>query len=551
MAAPRIYKEILSPDYLGYRFLKFLLPHAIDEAANRYPNHEAIRIYDESLSYTELVDRSNQLARRLRDHGVKHRDRVGIYMNKCMQTAVAIYGIMKAGAAYVPLDTASSTNRIKFAISDCQIRYLISNQRNKKDLQKLMSQGCEIESVIGIKPDDDFPVRCICWNDVYDDTDKSSIGINIIEQDLAYIMYTSGSTGDPKGIMHTHHSGLSYARWAASAYSLVSSDRLTNHAPLHFDLSTFDYFAGALAAATTVIVPEEYMRLPASYASLLENEKISIFFTVPFALIQLLHRGGLDKHDLENLRWVIFGGEPFPTKHLRDLMKILTYTRFSNMYGPAETNGCTFYNVPELADDSDEPVPIGRICPNVESLVVDENDQQVSTGDIGELLIRSPTMMQGYWRRPDLNEKAFYYRNTLAEFNDVFYRTGDLVRLDKGDNFQFIGRKDRQVKVRGYRIELDEIEAAIVSQNDVEETAVYTVLDSEGSNQLEAAILMRDSADKIPSEKDIIMYLKQRIPGYAIPANIKIRKDFPRTSSGKIDRRELQRQSTRKMGKVR
>ena len=521
----------------------YLLPHAIDEMAIQDPQKEAVRIYDESLSYADLVHRSNQLARQLQKQGVNRRDRVGIYLNKCMETAVAIYGIMKAGAAYVPLDPSAPLNRIKYVISDCGIHHLVTNSGKTNDLKDLLAEGSVVDCVIGVKPDDELACRCISWEEVYSANGAEALRINILEQDLAYIMYTSGSTGDPKGIMHTHHSGLSYANWAASAYSLNQDDRLTNHAPLHFDLSTFDFFAGALAGATTLIVPEEYMKLPASYSNLLAKENISVFFTVPFALVQLLLRGTLDKRDLSHLRWIIFGGEPFPTKYLRDLMKKLPTTNFSNMYGPAETNGCTYYNVPPLSDESDEPIPIGQACPNVEALVVDENDEIVAVGEIGELLVRSPTMMQGYWGRSDLNEKAFYYRNVFSNYRDVFYRTGDLVQVDQDGNYRFMGRKDRQVKVRGYRVELDEIEAAIISHPQVEEVAVFTVPDSDGSNQLGAAVIAKDNNPSSISVSDLFSRLRDSIPWYAIPNNIDIKSDFPRTSSGKINRRKLQEQA--------
>ena len=170
-----------------------------------------------------------------------------------------------------------------------------------------------------------------------------------IEQDLAYILYTSGSTGDPKGIMHTHRSALAFARWAADEYGLRPADRLSNHAPLHFDLSTFDLFAGALAGATTVIIPEAVTRFPASVSKLMQDERISVWYSVPFALTQMLLRGNIGARDLTDLRWLLFAGEVFPTKYLRQLMAALPHVRFSNLYGPTETNVCTYYHVERRA----------------------------------------------------------------------------------------------------------------------------------------------------------------------------------------------------------
>jgi amino acid adenylation domain-containing protein len=363
-----------------------------------------------------------------------------------------------------------------------------------------------------------------------------------MEHDLAYIMYTSGSTGTPKGLMHTHYSGLSYARMSMSTYDLQHQDRLSNHSPLHFDMSTFDYFSGPMAGATTVIIPEEYTKLPASLSKLMESERLTIWYSVPFALIQLLLRGVLDARDLSSLRWVLFGGEPFPPKHLRALMAQWPHASFSNVYGPAEVNQCTFYLVPPIPEDSDEPIPIGEMCANAEGLVVDGDDQAVSPGQVGELLVRAPTMMRGYWSRPELNRKVFYRRLAFPDYEEVFLRTGDLVRLRQdGTNYDFLGRKDRQIKTRGYRVELDEVEAALLAHSGVEEAAVFAVPDSEGSQQVQAAVIPRRTAEHTLA--DLKKHVSGLVPWYAVPTKIDVMPSFPRTSSGKIDRRRLREQA--------
>ena len=320
----------------------FLLTQTIDRAAERFPEREAVRFYDQSLTYAELVHRSNSLARALVEQGVKRGDRVSIYMNKCLEAPVAIYGIMKAGAAYVPLDPSAPVTRLTSVSRDCGIRLLITQVAKGAALRQISTAGTDLECVIGLQAEADLPIRSIPWDEVYNTPDGQAPEVDTIERDLAYILYTSGSTGAPKGIMHTRHSGLSFAEWAAHEYSLNKEDRLSNHAPLHFDLSTFDFFAGAVAGATTVIVPEEYTKMPASLSKLIMDEKISVWYSVPFALIQLLLRGALHTRDLSALRWVLFAGEPFPTKHLRDLMTQLPHVRFSNLYGPTETNVCTY-----------------------------------------------------------------------------------------------------------------------------------------------------------------------------------------------------------------
>jgi acyl-coenzyme A synthetase/AMP-(fatty) acid ligase len=293
-----------------------------------------------------------------------------------------------------------------------------------------------------------------------------------------------------------------------------------------------------LAGGAVVIIPEYVTKFPASHSQLLQDEKITVSYTVPFALIQLMERGALDSRDLTGLRWVLFAGEVFPTKHLRELMKLWPDKRFSNLYGPTETNVCTYYHVPQLADDFEDTIPIGLACANEEMLVLDAEDQPVAPGEAGELLVRGGTVMRGYWGRPDLNERGFYRRSVFGHYEDVFYRTGDLVLQLPDGNFRYFGRKDRQVKTRGYRVELDEVEVALLSHEDVKEAAVYTISDGAGSNLIEAAVIPNEGTEL--THALLAKHVGEKLPPYAVPIKIHVMADFPRTSTGKINRRELQ-----------
>jgi acyl-coenzyme A synthetase/AMP-(fatty) acid ligase len=214
----------------------------------------------------------------------------------------------------------------------------------------------------------------------------------------------------------------------------------------------------------------------------------------------------------------------------------LPHARYSNLYGPTETNVCTYYHVEQLPD-SDEPIPIGRPCANVDDLVVDADDQPVEPGEVGELLIRGPVVMRGYWARPEMSERGFFRRAVHPGLEELFYRTGDLVECLPDGNYKYLGRKDRQIKTRGYRVELGEIEVALLSHDGVEEAAVYVVPDGHGSNQIEAAVIAKQGTLLTPSVLE--SYLTDRLPSYAIPLRISVVDDFPRTSTGKIDRRKL------------
>lgn len=515
----------------------FLLHQALDQAAAERPEHPAVRFGDQQLTYGQLATRSNSLAHTLVAQGVRRGDRVGIYMNKSLEAITAVYGIMKAGAAYVPLDPFAPLARLEYVIRDCQIRVLVSSDMKAHDVQQMLEHGARLQCIIGLS-DESIPAQTIAWEDIFEQQAEAPPAIDVVEQDLSYILYTSGSTGDPKGIMHTHRSALTFAEWAAETYRLRQDDVLSNHAPFHFDLSTFDFFAAARVGATTVIIPEAFTKFPVNMARLIQNQRITVWYSVPFALIQLLMRGAIENHDLTSLRWVLFAGEPFPTKHLRALMAEIPQARFSNLYGPTETNVCTFYHVPQLPQDSDEPIPIGKPCANAQALILDADDQPVAPGDVGELLIRSPLLMRGYWGRPDLNDRGFYRHRVFEHYEDLFYRTGDLVQEDADGNLKYLGRKDRQIKTRGYRVELDEIEVALLSFNGIAEAAVFPVPDGEGSNLIEAAVTSRPGHSLV--KEALVEHISGRLPSYAVPTRITFMDKFPRTSTGKINRRELQ-----------
>jgi amino acid adenylation domain-containing protein len=515
----------------------YLLSQIIDRSAEKFPQRKAFQFYGKALNYSQLSGRSNQLARTLNRQGVRRYDRVGIFMNKCLEMPLAVHGIMKAGAAYVPIDPAAPAARLKYIIQHCGIRVLVTEISKLKILSEIIGET-DLDSLIGIDGALDLTIRSIPWQEVYDTSSQMLDSGPMTEKDLAYIMYTSGSTGEPKGIMHTHHSGLSYAKLSAETYQLCEKDILGNHSPLHFDMSTFEFFSGPFKGACTVLIPEEYTKLPASLSKLMADEQLTIWYSVPFALIQLLLRGAMETRDLSALRWILFGGEPFPVRYLRELMIRLPNARFSNVYGPAEVNQCAFYHVTKPPDSSEDSIPIGQIWANSEGLVIDKHDQPVGPGSTGELLIRSPTMMQGYWNREDLNQGAFFHRTPFPSYRETFYCTGDLVQLTPNGIYKYIGRKDRQIKTRGYRVELDEVEIALSSHQQIEEAAVFPIPDSEGSTLISASVRLKDNQKVVV--QDLIKYLKARLPWYAVPRNINFVKEFPRTSSGKIDRRALQ-----------
>ncbi len=515
----------------------FLLSHIVDRAAVRFPEALAFSCDDNTLSYVELRDSAQRLAHLLLMHGLRRGDRVGILLPKCLETATAVYGVLKAGGAYVPIDPSSPLERVAALAENCGMRHLITDPTLAKRFERLFEVAKPFAAVVGIEPGTVPQAPGIPWRALDDERGETALPC-LVDEDLAYIMYTSGSTGEPKGIIHTHHSGLAYATMAAELYEVKAGDRLGNFAPLHFDQSTFEMFAGPLRGATTVFIPEAAAKLPASLTALMERERLTHWYSVPYVLIQMLSMGGLENRDLRELRWVQYGGEAFPVQHLRELMRRLPHARFSNVYGPAEVNQCCYRHLNAPPPAGDVAVPIGGMCPNAEGLVVDHQGETVETGEAGELLVRSATMMRGYCNRPELNARAFYKRSSPGGREVPYYRTGDRVRVNPAGELEFLGRLDRQVKSRGFRIELDEIEAHLGSHESVAESVVFSVRDGSGTTSLEAVVLPRSGGET--DARELRRHLAGKLPRYAIPSKIEIVRTLPRTGTGKVDRLRLQ-----------
>ena len=533
-----IFNVILFQIYWDYSRTKMIktLAHIVDNSAERFPDREAFKCGDSVLTYSQLQIKTRQLASYLQDAGVQKGDRVGVYLERSLESAIAIYGIMQAGAVFVPLDPSAPISRTAFLIRDCGIEHLITSRSQEKKVAKCI-KNVVLRSIVGV--DTPLVVSTISWDQIFAISLSAYQAVSIDENDLAYIMYTSGSTGLPKGIMHTHASGLSYARLSSSLYEVSPDDRLANHAPLHFDISTFGYFSGPYASACTVILQDAHTIFPVNLSSLIEKEQITIWYSVPLALIQLLEKGLIENYDTSSLRWVLFGGEVFISKYLTTLMELWPQATFSNVYGPAEVNQCTYYHLYNSSQIVD-PLPLGTIWDETTYCIVDENNTSLTQAGVsGELAIHSTTMMKGYWNNEQLTAASTFIKMDTSGNERWYYKTGDIVQINEDGHLVFIGRNDAQVKVRGYRIDLGEIEAILTKHEKVQEAAIVLSENSAGEKEISAAVKMHPFSLTTP--KDLKLYCKAQLPFYAIPGSFFILEDFPRNSSDKIDRKEIKK----------
>ena len=499
--------------------------------ANACPHKVAIEDGALGITYGQLNSMANGLCGHLVGLGVRPGDRVGIYLPKSIDAVAAMHGIMKAGAAYVPVDPAAPPSRNAFIHHDCSVRVALVHARYESGYRLAFAEMGHLPALL-IVPE---AAERSGLETLYNLGVQHNGAVETAPDDLAYILYTSGSTGKPKGVMLTHRNATSFVDWCSETFAPEVSDRCSSHAPFHFDLSILDIYLAFKHGCTLVLIPDGLGKEPAGLASFIAEKQISIWYSAPSILAMLAQFGRLQQYDFSELRLVLFAGEVFPVKHLRALKQLVPHPDYYNLYGPTETNVCTFFKIPQVVpDDRDSPYPIGQPCSHLEAKVVDEQDVTVVRGAEGELVVRGPGVTQGYWNLPERNEQAFLIDGTGGQ---GWYRTGDIVKEDPPDGYIYLGRRDRMIKKRGYRIELGEIEACLYGHPDIKEAGTVSHTDSDGELKV-TAFITSVGGSKL-SVISLKQYCARRLPLYMVPDLFHQRPALPRTSTDKVDYQQL------------
>ena len=526
----------------------FQLTQLLTASAARHPGSDAVRHGDARVTYAELDERSGRLAATLVDLGVRRGDRVGFFFPKSIPSIVTIFGILKAGGVYVPIDPASPAERVAYVARNCGIRHLVTLRERLPLLEVAFAAGApgELEAVILV---DEVPVadeahtpRCakqlMEWRRVLD---HSAIQADLgVDSDLAYILYTSGSTGEPKGVMISHRAALTFIEWTRAEFDVTSRDIVSSHAPLHFDLSILDVFTTIAAGATIVLVPDRLSTFPVRLAEFIRAQRISVWYSVPSALTLMLQRGKFADFPYPDLRVLLFAGEVFPIKFVQQLRRAVT-ARLCNLYGPTETNVCTWYEVTERDLSREVPLPIGKAITNYDVFAVSPEGARVGAGEgEGELFARGPGLMSGYWGDRERSERVLRPNPVTSHLPvERVMATGDIVTVDEQGDFLFVGRRDSMIKSRGYRIELGEVEAALLRCPGVREAGVVAVPDPLLTNRLKAFISAEETVTL--ATPAVLEFLRSVLPPYMVPEHIEIMAELPKTSTGKLDRQTLAR----------
>ena len=499
----------------------------VREQARRDPAARAVIDAEGALSYGELDEASGRVAAALVAAGARPDDRICLLIPKSAHAVAAILGVLRAGCVYVPLDPASPPARLAQVVRTSAPSILLARPDRArlaadclKELAPHERPGVlDLAAALAAPADGDGP-----------DSPGAPNG-------LAYLLFTSGSTGRPKGVAIGHANVEHFVTWANEHFGLGPQDRVSGHSPLHFDLSVWDVFGALTAGAELHLVPDQANLLPERTAAFIRDAQLTQWFSVPSVLTAMAGRDVLSRVELPHLRRLIWCGEVFPASGVRYFAERLPRVRMTNLYGPTEaTIASSYYEVENRPWPEDAAVPLGLPVPGEQLRVCGPDRAPVPAGTIGDLYIGGAGLGPGYWRDPQRTAEAYHESPPGSGLR--WYRTGDLASVDATGLFHFHGRQDRQIKSRGHRIELDDIEVALSALPEVEQCAVIAVPD-ERSGQCEIAAVCVPAPGFEPTSAALRGALAQRLPPYMLPRAWRFVPKLPTSQSGKIDRRAL------------
>lgn len=501
---------------------------------------DAVAIVDRGVSstYGTIERASNRLARALKDAGCVRGDRVALMVPKSPRAITAMFATLKVDCLYVPIETRSPAARVERILNACECRVILAERSTAQLLDEIvrgrhlpeiprvgwLDGGAELPS----------PVRPVFRAHDLESFQDTALESQNDASDGAHILFTSGSTGAPKGVVITHSNVIHFVEWAVSHFGLGSDDRLSGHPPLHFDLSTFDIYGTIAAGAQIHLVPPELNLLPVQLAEFIRDAQLTQWFSAPSALLPLAKNDLVRPNDFPKLRRLLWCGEKFPVPALIYWMRRLPHVDFVNLYGPTEaTIASSFHHVTAIPSDDTAEIPIGTPCAGESLYVLDKYLRPIAPGETGDLFIGGVGLSPGYWKDPAKTGEAFVTSPITGD--ERIYKTGDLARLGSDDLVYLLGRADSQIKIRGHRIELGDIEAALHATPGIQDAAVVAV---DGSEEGEKAICCAYVAADTPDLPLMVLKkkLSKALPRHMIPTKWLALDTMPRNANGKIDR---------------
>ena len=490
-----------------------------EEQAQRTPHAIAVEFEKKYVTYSELNSRANQVANVLRKNGVEADSLIGVCIERSVELVVALLGVWKAGGAYVPLDPMNPPERLNYMLSDSEARIVLTSVR-----QRHLFAGTNRRSI------------CIDSDpSLFASESSDAPHIAQIPTDLAYVMYTSGSTGNPKGVMVTHGGLVNYVVWAAAEYSADVGESVPLHSSIAFDLTVTALWVPLIAGGSVELLPEEIGGLNLLAALRRKKERSLVKITPAHLALLAEQLEPFEAAELSNL--FVIGGENLSAESLQRWRNDAPKTRLINEYGPTETVvGCCVYEV-RPDDPRNGSVPIGRPIANTKLYVLDSQMNPVPPGEKGELYIGGAGVARGYWNRPELTKQKFVPDPFSGDTDARLYNSGDLARYRTDGTLEYLGRIDSQVKIRGFRVELGEIEAKLAEHPAVQASAVIVREASAGNKQIVGYLVLRQ--DHEVTVNDLLVELRKGLPEYMLPSRLVFLGAMPLTPNGKVDKSAL------------
>ncbi len=484
-----------------------------DRVALKYPDGKEIL-------YSQLEIISNKIAHYFLSIGLKKGDVIGIFNNKSPIAYSCMLAALKTGIIYTNLDLTSPYQRIKKIIERCEPKLLLY------DIEFEMQTEIAALSISAIKLYEGFNEKIDNYS-----CELPNYTQTITGADAAYIMFTSGSTGFPKGAVITHANIINFIKWGQTTYNITVDDVCTNANPIYFDNSVFDFYVTLFSGAVLVPLTNDVTHDPWLLVKAVANAQCTSWFSVPSLLVYLLTTKALKSDSLPKMKRFIFGGEGFPKLKLKTLYGMYgQQAQLYNVYGPTE---CTCICSSHLISDNDfedmnNLATLGYLAPNFDYVLLDTDE----SGKLGELCLKGPNVCAGYYNDIERTEKSFIQNPYNNKYNEIIYKCGDLVKIDDAGRLHFKGRADNQIKHMGYRIELEEIESMLNTLHYINECAVIYDRINDSFGQIIAYVSTNIEIDK----SDVMNDLKQLVPDYMLPRKINILKELPKNKNGKIDK---------------
>jgi amino acid adenylation domain-containing protein len=522
--------------------MRYLLHDVFTTGLTLSPNNIAITEENgKELTYTELDHLANQFANCFitykQEHEIRDAPFIGILSMVQIHSVAAIIGALKIGCSYVPLDEFSPVERLRYVLDNTQLDLLVIDPYWVPKFLELFAHPALKHVILLDHSKTEFcHPKIVAFAQVVSHAKNAPKIFNQVSDDLAYVLHSSGSTGVPKGIMLTHRNARTFVDWMHKEFVVTATDVVMSRAPFKFDLSVFDIFNTFKAGARLVCFDwrcrREANKRHYDYVSLMVREKATILYTTPSTFITLTNHGALERARATLTR-VMYAGEPFAIPALKKLQTVLPQTKIANIYGPTETNIITYYWIDKITEDM-TAIPLGEVVDDTEILVVSEDQKRIcSPGEVGELWCRGGTTTLGYLGMPEKTQEHLV-TSPFHRYPAKFWRTGDFGYRDTSGLLYYRGRRDHMVKVKGYRIEIGEVEAAVAKFAGLDEFAVVNRPHQEYGNELICFVsFQQEVTNQVVALQD---FLKILLPLYMVPIEFIKLEQLPHTSSGKIDR---------------